>query len=75
MTDKQHNQDRIGTPDPKHEPEPPRIDDAGDLGPVGENKQRGELPKPGIWGDRPPTKDENIKEPAARVATPEKVKK
>ena len=74
MADNQGKQDRIGTPDPKHEPEPPRIDDAGDLGPTGENKQRGDLPKPGIWGDRPPTKDEDVREPPAREPMPEKTK-
>jgi hypothetical protein len=46
---------RIGVDDPKKEPEPPELDRAGDLGPVGERKQeKADLKyKDGIWRDGP----------------------
>jgi hypothetical protein len=65
--------DRIGAPDPENEPVPPKVDDAGDLGEVGLRKREaGEdsKEKKGIWGDRPPTPDEDPTDPAARTRTP-----
>ena len=52
--------DRIGVPEPENEPTPPRLDDAGNLGPVGERKleETGLREKEGIWKDRPKTPDE-----------------
>ena len=52
--------DRIGVPEPEKEPTPPRLDDAGNLGPVGERKleETGLREKEGIWKDRPKTPDE-----------------
>jgi len=44
--------ERIGVPDPKHEPQPPpKIDTAGKLGPVGERKQEKDdlNDRDGIW--------------------------
>ena len=66
---KQNPPDRIGTPDPENEPIPPRIDDAGDLGPVGETKLQREdaHEKKGIWGERPRTPNEKPADPAART--------
>ena len=46
--------ERIGVPDPKHEPEPPpKIGSAGKLGPVGDHKQeQNDLKdRDGIWRD------------------------
>ena len=51
--------EKIGTPDPEHEPTPPKIDEAGELGEVGERKMekiRDPEEKKGIW--RPPGQDE-----------------
>ena len=47
--------DRIKVDDPAKEPEPPKLDSAGDLGPVGEDKQEeaGLKYKDGIWRDGP----------------------
>ena len=54
--------DGIGIPDPKNEPNPPKLDDAGRLGPVGERKldDTGKREKEGTWRDRPndPPRDE-----------------
>jgi hypothetical protein len=62
--------DRIGKPDPEHEPMPPKIRSAGALGDVGERKleetQQKEAVEQGIWGTRPPTPDEEPEAPAAR---------
>jgi hypothetical protein len=46
---------RIGVDDPRKEPEPPELDKAGDLGPVGERKQeKADMKyKDGIWRDGP----------------------
>jgi len=46
---------RIHVDDPAKETEPPKLDSAGDLGPVGEDKQEEkELKyKDGIWRDGP----------------------
>jgi hypothetical protein len=51
---------RIGLPDPANEPEPPKIDSAGKLGPVGERKQEdvGLKDKDGIWRDPNATAEE-----------------
>lgn len=66
----QDKADRIGKPDPDHEPTPPGIDDAGELGEVGEQKleetQQKRAIKEGIWGTRPPTPDEAPEASAAR---------
>lgn len=65
--------DRIGTPDPKNEPKPPKVDDAGDLGEVGLHKREEREVGPenkGIWGNRPPTPDEDPTDPAARNQPP-----
>jgi hypothetical protein len=51
--------EKIGTPDPEHEPTPPKIGSAGELGKVGERKKekiRDPEEKQGIW--RPPGKEE-----------------
>jgi hypothetical protein len=65
--------DRIGTPDPEHEPKAPKVDDAGTLGEVGlhkrEKDQIGEKNK-GIWGSRPPTRDDDPAESATRKPEP-----
>ena len=47
--------DRIKVDDPAKEPEPPKLDSAGELGPVGEEKQEeaGLKYKDGIWRDGP----------------------
>ena len=47
--------DRIGIPDPDKEPTPPRLEDAGRLGPMGERKleETGKAEKEAIWRDRP----------------------
>jgi hypothetical protein len=55
--------DRIGTPDPKNEPRPPKVESAGELGPTGEAKK---VDKDAIWRDRPETPDEKPADPAAR---------
>jgi hypothetical protein len=46
---------RVQVDDPSKEPEPPELDTAGDLGPVGEEKQKqtGLKYKDGIWRDSP----------------------
>ncbi len=46
---------RIHVDDPAKESEPPKLDSAGDLGPVGEEKQEdaGLKYKDGIWRDGP----------------------
>ena len=46
--------ERIGRPDPRNEPKPPKLDDAGQLGPVGERKldDAGKKEKEAIWQDR-----------------------
>lgn len=47
--------DRIGTPDPVNEPAPPKLGSAGELGPVGERKQKeepGMKDKDRIWRER-----------------------
>jgi hypothetical protein len=67
---KRGDTDRIGTPDPDHEPTPPRIDSAGELGEVGERKLEQSEDKRGIWGSRPSTPDEDPKDPAARKPAP-----
>ena len=56
--------ERIGIDDPNKEPEPPELDKAGDLGPVGERKQEkaGLKYKDGIWRDSPVAESE----PAAK---------
>jgi len=58
----QEKPDRIGKPDPEHEPKQPKLDSAGALGPVGERKLEGTQQKQaveeGIWGNRPRTEDE-----------------
>ena len=50
----------IGVDDPKKEPEPPELEKAGDLGPVGERKQeKADLKyKDGIWRDGPVAESE-----------------
>ena len=48
---------RKGTTDPDHEPMPPRIDDAGDLGEVGERKLEKDQVKDEIWRERAARKD------------------
>jgi hypothetical protein len=46
---------RIGIDDPAEEPKPPNLGNAGNLGPVGERKQKdaGCEYKDGIWRDSP----------------------
>ena len=69
MAADQKTNDRIGTPDPDHEPLPPKIGDAGNLGPVGERKMERDQKTDAIWrDDRPPTADEDPVDPAARKA-------
>ncbi|GAC1345037.1 MAG: hypothetical protein NVSMB23_20660 [Myxococcales bacterium] len=63
---KRGSPDRIGTTDPDSEPVPPRIDDAGALGEVGEHKLETVEDKSGIWGERPRTPDQDPRDPAAR---------
>lgn len=58
MIDGKRTPDEIGTPDPDNEPMPPRIDEAGDLGEVGERKMEEGMDKKGIWGSRKPPPDE-----------------
>lgn len=47
--------ERIAVDDPAKEPEPPKLDTAGDLGATGERKQEesGLKYKDGIWRDGP----------------------
>jgi hypothetical protein len=47
--------DGIGIPDPNNEPTPPKLEDAGRLGEVGERKleETGKSEKEGIWRERP----------------------
>ena len=55
---KQDEPDRSVVPHPEDEPRPPRLDSAGDLGPVGERKlEEGLEEKDRIWKDRPKTPD------------------
>jgi len=54
----QHQDDRtdgIGIPDPDNEPTPPKLEDAGRLGPVGERKleKTDKAEKEAIWRNRP----------------------
>ena len=67
----QDKPDRIGKPDPEHEPTPPKIDSAGALGGVGEQKleetQQKQAVEQGIWGTRPPTPDQEPEASAART--------
>ncbi|HEY6910837.1 MAG TPA: hypothetical protein VI356_15765 [Myxococcales bacterium] len=51
---------RVGIPDPPNEPQPPKLDIAGKLGPVGERKQEeaGLKDKDGIWRDPNATAEE-----------------
>jgi hypothetical protein len=51
---------RVGLPDPVDEPQPPKLDSAGKLGPVGERKQEeaGLKDKDGIWRDPNATAEE-----------------
>lgn len=58
--------DEIGTPDPDNEPRPPKIDSAGKLGKVGEQKREVESSeeKKGIWPNRPPPLDDDPESPA-----------
>jgi hypothetical protein len=51
---------RIGVPDPVNEPDPPKLDSAGKLGPTGERKQEeaGLKEKDGIWRDPDATAQE-----------------
>ncbi len=58
--------DRIGVPDPGSEPLPPSIDEAGNLGPVGERKMERDDKTDAIWRDRPLTPDPSPTDPAAR---------
>ena len=54
---KRERPDEIGVPDPDHEPVPPRIHEAGDLGEVGERKMEEGMDKQGIWPHREPPRD------------------
>lgn len=47
--------DGIGIPDPDSEPTPPKLGDAGRLGPVGERKleENNQAEKDAIWRNRP----------------------
>jgi hypothetical protein len=67
----QDKPDRIGKPDPENEPTPPGIDSAGALGEVGERKleesHQKQAVEQGIWGNRPPTRDEDPEASAART--------
>jgi hypothetical protein len=60
---------RKGTTDPEHEPTPPRIEDAGDLGPVGERKLDRDQVKDEIWRDRAadPSQDAEAGKPARKT--------
>lgn len=51
---------RVGLPDPVNEPQPPKLDSAGKLGPVGERKQEevGLKDKDAIWRDPNATAEE-----------------
>jgi len=66
----QEKPDRIGKPDPEHEPRQPKLDSAGELGPVGERKLEGTQQKQaveeGIWGNRPRTEDESPEDAPTR---------
>ena len=53
-----HEDDRpdgVGIPDPDNEPTPPKLEDAGRLGPVGERKleEADNSEKEAIWRNRP----------------------
>ena len=55
---------RIGVDDPAKEPKPPDLGSAGNLGPVGERKQKdgGCEYKDGIWRDSPVAEGERTDE-------------
>jgi hypothetical protein len=57
---------RKGTTHPDQEPKPPRIDDAGDLGEVGEQKLEKDQVKDEIWRERAanPAQDPEAGKPA-----------
>jgi hypothetical protein len=59
---------RIGVDDPAKEPKPPNLGSAGNLGPVGERKQKEEgcEYKDGIWRDGPVAESESADDAGKR---------